>query len=252
VNEAFEDAVKDVAQAIRQTARVTVLTGAGISAASGVPTFRGAGGLWREYRPEEIATPAAFRRDPQLVWEWYDWRRQNLAACRPNEGHRVLAHWSVTIPDFTLITQNVDGLHEDAGTTNVVRLHGSIWRVRCVRHGCAAGAAREDRRVPMPELPPRCDCGALLRPDIVWFGEALEPESIERAQIAAADCDVFLTVGTSSVVYPAASLVHEARAHGAYTVEVNPEPTGASNHVDRLLRGPAEKVLVAIADRIRT
>jgi NAD-dependent deacetylase len=250
VNDAFEDALETVAEHIRRTSRVTVLTGAGVSAASGVPTFRGSGGLWREFRAEDLATPEAFRRDPRLVWEWYDWRRQTVAACRPNAAHRVLAAWSRRIPDFTLITQNVDGLHEDAGTANVVRLHGSIWRVRCARSRCEAGAARDDRRVPLPELPPRCACGDFLRPDIVWFGEALEPGSIDRAQAAAADCDVFLTVGTSAVVHPAAGLVYEARAHGAYTVEVNPEATPASSRVDLTLRGPAEDVLAVLEERL--
>jgi NAD-dependent deacetylase len=245
---ASRDSLEHLAQLFRRTPRITVLTGAGVSAASGVPTFRGAGGLWKEFRAEDLATPEAFRRDPRLVWEWYDWRRQTVAACRPNAAHRVLAEWSRRIPAFALITQNVDGLHEEAGTTDLVRLHGSIWRVRCVRASCAAGASREDRRVPLPELPPRCDCGALLRPDIVWFGEPLEPESIERAQAAAAGCDIFLTVGTSAVVYPAAGLVNEARANGAYTVEVNPEAT--PSRVDLRLRGPAEEVLVALEEQL--
>jgi NAD-dependent deacetylase len=246
----WEEAIDEVATRICRSRRVTALTGAGVSAASGVPTFRGAGGLWREFRPEDLATPSAFERDPTLVWEWYDWRRQLVARCRPSAAHRVLAAWAEGLPAFTLITQNVDGLHEAAGSTSVLRLHGSLWRVRCVRPFCASGAAHDDRRVPLPDLPPRCDCGALLRPDIVWFGEALDPEVIGRAQRAAAECDLFLTVGTSAVVYPAAGLVDHARAHGAYTVEVNPEATDASGRVDVSLRGPAEAVLAALAERI--
>ena len=159
------------------------------------------------------------------------WRRQTVAAWRPNAAHHVLAAWSRRIPDFDgLITQNVDGLHEEAGTAHVIRLHGSIWRVRCVRAGCAAGVAREDRRSRYA-IPPHCTCGALLRPDIVWFGEALDPDSIGRAQAAAVDCEVFLTVGTSAVVYPAAGLVHEAR--GQRGIHCGGEPRGDRGLVAR-------------------
>jgi NAD-dependent deacetylase len=229
---------------LRTSRKTTVLTGAGVSAASGVPTFRGTGGLWRQFRAEDLATPDAFDRDPALVWEWYDWRRRTIAACEPNPAHLVLASWSRGLPGFAVITQNVDGLHERAGTADVVRLHGSIWRVRCTRP-CRDGASRDERRTPLPHLPPRCDCGALLRPDVVWFGEALDPAIIDRAAELTA-CDLFLTIGTSSLVYPAAGLVHEASAHGAYTVEINPDITDASAHVDLSLRGPAETVLADV------
>jgi NAD-dependent deacetylase len=247
-----------LAARLRGTPRVTVLTGAGISVASGVPTFRGAAGaersgagggapalvnnaLWRNFRPEELATPQAFARDPRLVWEWYDWRRQRIAACRPNRGHDVLAAWSQRLARFMLITQNVDGLHERSATRNVVRLHGSIWKVRCVG-GCGE---RDDDRVPLPEIPPRCACGALLRPAVVWFGESLDPRILRQAD-AALDCDVFLTIGTSSVVYPAAGLAHEAKRRGAFTAEINLEPTPASELIDLAIHAPAEEVLDAI------
>jgi NAD-dependent deacetylase len=225
-------------------ARITVLTGAGVSAASGVPTFRGAGGLWKDFKPETLATPQAFARDPKLVWEWYDWRRQMIAKCEPNPAHRVLASWSKRFPNFTLITQNVDGLHERAGTRNVVRLHGSIWEVLCWS-GCAGSPPRwRDDTAPYPEIPPRCPhCGELIRPGVVWFGEALDPEIVDRAE-AAADCDVFITIGTSAIVYPAAGFIDVARRRGAYTVEINPEATPAS--VNLALRGGAETVLPAI------
>jgi NAD-dependent deacetylase len=239
-------ALDDVAARLRASRRTTVLTGAGISAASGVPTFRGAGGLWGTYRAEDLATPEAFARDPRLVWSWYDARRQNLLDCRPNAGHAVLASWASRLPGFTLLTQNVDGLHERAGTTGAVRLHGSIWHVRCVR-GCSP--PREERRAPLPEIPPRCACGALLRPDVVWFGEMLDPGVLRRADAATA-CDVFVTAGTSSIVHPAAGLVAEARARGAFTIEINPEETGASAYVDRCLRGPAETVLPELDSRL--
>lgn len=221
---------------------MTVLTGAGVSAASGVPTFRGPDGLWRSFRGEDLATPGAFRRDPRMVWEWYDWRRQRIAACKPNPAHDVLARWSQRSPSLTLVTQNVDGLHERAGTVRVVRLHGSIWHLRCARP-CAEGGTRRDGRVPLPELPPRCTCGDYLRPDVIWFGEALDPTVVEQAAEATARCDLFVTIGTSALVYPAAGFIHSARAAGAMVVEINPEATGASDVVDLVVRRPAETAL---------
>jgi NAD-dependent deacetylase len=225
---------------------VTVLTGAGVSAASGIPTFRGADGLWNRLRVEELATPQAFARDPQKVWEWYDWRRQLIAASRPNPAHHVLADWSLRFAEFTLITQNVDGLHERAGAADVLRLHGSIWDVGCWR-GCAAAAHRwRDETTPFPTLPPPCPhCGGPLRPGVVWFGEMLDPEVMD-ASLAATDCDVFLTIGTSALVYPAAGLVEHARRRGALTIEVNPDATPAWPVVDVALPEMAESALPAI------
>ncbi len=239
------DALVEVARHLRGASRITAMTGAGVSAASGVPTFRGPGGLWRQYRPEELATPQAFARDPKLVWEWYDWRRQRIAGCQPNAAHAVLARWSQR-PGFTLITQNVDGLHERAGAREVIRFHGSIWEVRC-RDGCPSSpAAWRDETVPFPVLPPPCPhCGGLVRPGVVWFGEGIDPDVLARC-LAAAACDVFLTIGTSAVVYPAASLVHDAKAQGAFTVEVNLESTPASDTLDLALHGPAEEILPEI------
>jgi NAD-dependent deacetylase len=226
--------------------RLTVLTGAGISAASGVPTFRGPDGLWRRYRPEDLATPEAFARDPQLVWEWYNWRRERIAACSPNAAHTVLAAWSRKLPQFTLITQNVDGLHERAGTDHVIRFHGHIWDLKCSA-SCGAPGWRDDR-VPISPLPPRCHaCGGLARPDVVWFGEGIDSEVLDRSQ-RAARCDVFLVVGTASLVYPAAGLTRLAATHGACTVEINPDATEASAHVDYSIRGRAEDVLTRIQE----
>ncbi len=229
---------------------MSVLTGAGVSAASGVPTFRGADGLWKERRALDLATPEAFAREPRVVWEWYDWRRQAIAACAPNAAHRVLAAWSRRLPGFTLITQNVDGLHERAGTADTLRLHGSIWEVSCWRR-CAASPPRwRDDTVPFPDLPPACPhCGGPVRPGVVWFGEPLDPDVLDLAD-AAARCDVFLTVGTSAVVYPAAGFVELARDRGALTVEINPEATPASGAVDVVLRGPAEQVLVELEAQV--
>ena len=223
--------------------RITVVSGSGVSAASGVPTFRGENGLWRTYRPEELATPAAFRRDPRLVWEWYDWRRGIIAGCEPNSAHRAIAAWSRR-PGFTLVTQNVDGLHERAGTINVLRYHGSIWDLQC--WGDCGQADWEDRRVPLPELPPRCPaCGALARPGVVWFGEPID-SAIAAAAEGATACDLFLSIGTSSVVYPAAALLGLARRHGATTVEINPEATPSTSLVDVVIPMPAELALASM------
>ena len=233
-----------LAALLKEKRRVTVLTGAGVSAASGVPTFRGSGGLWRSFDPMTLATPQAFAKDPQLVWEWYDWRRQLIAAAQPNPAHHVIAEWSRTRPDFTLITQNVDGLHERAGTERVLRLHGSIWEVRCT--GTCRSGPHVDERAPLPpdDLPPRCaGCGALLRPGVVWFGESLDPAIVAAASRATEQCEVFITIGTSAAVYPAAGFIHEARANGATVAEINPDATEASGVVDISIRGKAEEVL---------
>jgi NAD-dependent deacetylase len=245
-----DEALRRVATALADARAIVVLTGAGMSAASGVPTFRGAGGLWRTFRAEDLATPAAFARDPALVWEWYDWRRQQIAACAPNAGHEVLARWSAARDAMRVITQNVDGLHERAGTRHVRRLHGSIWRLRCVR-GCPAGGSREVLEVPLAPLPPRCECGAVLRPDVVWFGESLDPAVLDAAVHDAQRADVFLTVGTSSQVYPAAGLVPLAHAAGALVVEINPEPAASADAVDVRLTMGADQALVALDDLLR-
>lgn len=233
------DSLRQIARRLGDARRVTVLTGAGVSAASGIPTFRGPGGLWKSHRPEDLATPEAFSADPKLVWEWYDWRRRKVAPCRPNRGHEVLAAWSNRFPEFTLVTQNVDGLHERAGTANVVRYHGSIWQVRCLEN---CRPPWEDRRVPMPEIPPRCECGALVRPGVVWFGEAI-PEEAVVASSRATNCDLFFSIGTSAAVYPAAGLIQAAARQGATTVEINPESTLFSALADYSIRQGSEVAL---------
>ena len=237
----------DLADRLRKATRVTALTGAGVSAASGIPTFRGADGLWKKVRAETLATPEAFERDPKLVWEWYDWRRQMITGAAPNDAHHVLARWTRERPGFTLITQNVDGLHERAGAERLIRLHGSIWHVRCWRE-CAAGRADWlDPTVPQPRLPPTCPhCGAIVRPGVVWFGEPLDASVIAAASRAAAACEIFLTIGTSSVVYPAAGLIYHAKRHGAFTAEINPDVTEASGTVDLAIRGRAEQTLLEL------
>jgi NAD-dependent deacetylase len=233
-------ALQKAAGLLRRARRVAVLTGAGISAESGLATFRGAGGLWEGQRFEDVATPSAFRRDPAQVWRFYNARRAALGTAQPNAGHHALVRLEVRLGEgFTLITQNVDGLHRAAGSRNLLELHGNLRRVRCTR--CPAV---EDRGMEaLEELPHCAACGHLLRPDIVWFEEAL-PEDVWVAAAAAAQaCDCFLVVGTSAVVYPAASLVPLAQEHGAGVVEVNLERSAASGHADVSLFGPSGQVL---------
>ncbi len=218
---------------------VAVLTGAGISAESGLPTFRGPGGLWRNHRPEQLATPQAFARDPQMVWEWYDWRRSVHAGAQPNAGHLALAELERAKSEFLLITQNVDSLHERAGSLQIVHLHGSLWRVRCL--GC--GAEQPNEQVPLSPLPPRCACGGMQRPAVVWFGEPLPERELNASLNAARHVEVFLVVGTSSLVYPAAALPQVALESGASVIEVNPEPTDLTPSAHVSLRGPAGEIL---------
>ncbi len=219
--------------------RVAVLTGAGISAESGIPTFRGAGGLWRQYRAEDLATPEAFARNPHLVWEWYDWRRCLIAQAQPNPGHMALAGLEARKPSFTLITQNVDGLHDRAGSRNILKVHGDIWHVRCT----ACDRQHKDERVPLPELPPKCDCGGSLRPGVVWFGEPLPADVWRDAERAARSAEVLLVVGTSAVVYPAVGLIWQAKSSGAKVIEINLEETELSSQVDCSLRGKSGELL---------
>ena len=223
-----------------QTGQIVAFTGAGISAESRVPTFRGTDGLWRNYSPERLATAEAFWEDPHLVWEWYDWLRGLIHAAQPNPGHLALAELQRREPDrFTLVTQNMDGLHELAGSHDVVKLHGDIWILRCTQ----CGREGRNRQVPLDLLPPLCRCGGLLRPAIVWFGEMLPEDQWERAVHAAQNADTFITVGTSALVYPAAGLVQVARRSGARVAIVNPDPTPADELAEWILRGPAGEVL---------
>jgi NAD-dependent deacetylase len=234
------DSLKGVISALRDAGRVVALTGSGISAESGVPTFREAqSGLWEHYDPQELATPEAFARDPHLVWEWYEWRRNLVAKAEPNPGHRALAELERQIPGFTLVTQNVDGLHERAGSRNVIELHGNILRSKC---------SLEDKVVQPEEhddsVPPRCArCGAFLRPDVVWFGEMLPAGALEAASEVARGCELFLSIGTFSLVYPAAALPYEALENGAVLAEINLNETLLSRHADYSLRGPAGEIL---------
>ena len=229
--------------------RVAVLTGAGVSAESGVPTFRDPGGLWQQFRPEELANVDAFLANPVLVQGWYRHRREVVDGCAPNAGHRALAELEAAVVarggGFLLATQNVDGLHVRAGSERVVELHGSLARSHCA--GCRRPATRAETDAAADGEPARCPgCGGLVRPDVVWFGEALDPADLDAASEAAAAADVFLSVGTSSVVYPAASLPLVARAHGAYVAEVNPEPSELAGALDEQIPARAGEVLPAL------
>jgi NAD-dependent deacetylase len=232
--------------AIAGAESVVALTGAGVSAESGLATFRGPEGLWEGRDPMELATPEAFRADPVAVWRFYDWRREQAAKARPNPAHTALAALERATSEFTLITQNVDGLHERAGSRNVLRLHGSLWLLRCT----ADGREREDRRAslaPDEDLPPRCECGAALRPGVVWFGEALDIAVLARAESSVRAARLMIVAGTSGLVYPAAALPGVARASGAYVVEINPEATPLTPQVDEHIAAPAGQVLPLLA-----
>lgn len=236
----MDDGFEKARAVLAAAKRITVLTGAGISAESGIPTFRAAmSGLWSQFRPEDLATPEAFATDPKTVWEWYAWRRELVAKVAPNAGHRALAGLERRAPGFTLITQNVDGLHTRAGSGTVIELHGNIMVDRCFAEGCVLTPADE-----IPGTPPLCArCGAPVRPGVVWFGEALPPQAFDDAVAAAQSCDVFLSVGTSNVVEPAASLPFTALDAGATVIEVNPERTPLTARATIVLAGAAGAVL---------
>jgi NAD-dependent deacetylase len=229
----------DLISALRSSSRTFVLTGSGVSAESGVPTFREAQtGLWERFDPQELATPEAFERDPQLVWDWYAWRRKLVAQSAPNPGHLAIAEMQDLVQNFSLVTQNVDGLHQQAGSRDMIELHGNIRRTRCSVEGVEVEEYEESGS------PPVCpSCGAPLRPDVVWFGEMLPPGVLDAASEAARGADLFLSVGTSSLVYPAAALPYEALESGATLLEINPGETPLTPRADYALRGPAGDVL---------
>jgi NAD-dependent protein deacetylase/lipoamidase len=242
--------ITELAAALAGARSLCVLTGAGVSAESGIPTFRGPDGLWRNFRIDDLATPEAFSRNPQLVWEWYAWRREIMHQSQPNPAHYALAEIEdqfLTRPgaQFTLVTQNVDGLHERAGSRRVLRLHGNIWGLRCA----TCGAEREDHSVPLDPFPPRCASNHMMRPAVVWFGEALPEDALRPAIEAAARSDLFLVVGTSALVYPAASLPLIAKEKGARLIEVNPERTPLSEIADAVLTGKAGDILGALRQK---
>ncbi len=230
----------DLIRVLASATRVVALTGAGVSQESGLRTFRDAqSGLWAQYKPEDLASPEAFARDPKLIWDWYAWRREAIKGVRPNPGHYALVEMEKRIPDFTLITQNVDGLHRFAGSQNVLELHGNIQRVRCSVCGAFTETWGDDT-----EAVPTCTvCSGMLRPDVVWFGESLPRDVLEAAVIASRDCQVYFSIGTSGVVQPAASLAHAARNNGSIVVEINAEPTPLTPKVDFAFHGKSGEIL---------
>ena len=232
---------------LRKAERVVALTGAGVSQESGLRTFRDAQtGLWSQYKPTDLASPEAYERDPKLVWDWYAWRREAIKGVRPNPGHYALVNMAQHIPDFILITQNVDGLHRMAGSQRVIELHGNLQRVRC----SSCGQQAEDWENAEDDVP-RCNvCGGLLRPDVVWFGEAVPRAELETAVEAARTCHVFFSVGTSGVVQPAASLAFAAHNKGAVVVEINAEPTPLTPKVDFALHGKSGEILPALVEAV--
>lgn len=253
MNTAFPEALQEVRQWLQEAAHIAMLTGAGMSAESGVPTFRDAHtGLWANFRAEDLATEEAFRRDPQRVWDWYAERRENMRDVQPNAGHVAVAEFQQRHPGrLTVATQNVDGLHQKAGSTEVLALHGNIFEdqwldpcalVRRPQDACSVLHAE-------PGRPPRClQCGNLLRPAVVWFGEMLPADAMAAAERSAARCDVMLVVGTAGAVYPAAGLAHQARAAGARVVIVNPHPSELDDVADRVLAGTSARLLPPLLD----
>lgn len=221
--------------------RCVVLTGSGVSAESGIPTFRGEKGLWKNYRPEELATPHAFKKNPQMVWEWYNWRREIIGKAEPNPAHYTIAEMERFFQDFILITQNIDGLHQKAGSEGILELHGNIWRNKCFRCGKQFGMVDSEKVK-------QCECGGYIRPDVVWFGEGLEREVLEKSFSKSREADLCFVIGTSGFVQPAASLPNVAKEGGAYIVEINIEKTPVSTIADEFISGKASEVMGEIKD----
>lgn len=241
------------AEILARAQRVVVSSGAGMSKESGIPTFRDAmEGLWANFDLQELATEQGFRRDPRRVWSWYAWRRQRIAEARPNAGHFAVAEMAAVIPSLVVVTQNVDGLHTDAGSADIIEVHGSIRRVKCLDRGHLFSGELPSYEDGEEQEPPACPvCGSPLRPDVVWFGEMLPPAAVERAWSLAGRCDAMLLIGTSGTVWPAAELPLVARRSGARIIEVNPTPSELTHAADVFLQGPAGQVLPTLLDEIR-
>ena len=236
----MEDKIKEAKAIIDNASSITVLTGAGISAESGIPTFRGEDGLWRKFRSEELATQEAFQRDPKLVWEWYDWRRGLVKEAMPNPGHYALVNLENEKTNFTLVTQNIDGLHQLTGNRNIIEMHGNLWQIRCT----SCGVVEENHDVPLKEIHPKCkNCDALGRPNVVWFGEMIPMSIIDNILIAIDKCQVMLIVGTSGLVEPAASMGLIAKHTGKTVIEVNLETTPNSSLYDISILGKSGEIL---------
>ena len=236
----LEEKIAQAREIIDNASNIVVLTGAGISAESGVPTFRGQEGLWQNYRPEELATPEAFWKDPKLVWEWYDWRRNAVKDAKPNPGHYALAELENSVQNLTLVTQNIDGLHQMAGSSNITEMHGNLWQIRCTK----CGEIEQNFDVPLRELPPKCKkCGDIGRPNVVWFGEMIEMSLIDNVLRAIEECQVMLIIGTSGVVEPAASMGLVAKQTNKPVIEINLEETPSAGLYDIVIREKSGEVL---------
>lgn len=231
---------------IKKYKSIAALTGAGVSAESGVPTFRGEEGLWKKFRPEELANMDAFMSNPQLVWEWYNYRKKLISEVKPNPGHYALAEIEKKVKDFTLITQNVDDLHRKAGSGSILELHGNIMRSKCLDCGSMVDSLDTLKKGELP----RCSCGGLLRPNVVWFGEMLPQDVIGKAFNATQECELFLSIGTSAVVQPAASLPLMAKRNDSFVIEINKEPTVISDTVDVFIQGQSGEVLPELVEKI--
>jgi len=235
----YSDLLAAAIDRLNITKFLLIITGAGISAESGIPTFRGKDGLWQNYSAEELATPWAFERTPEIVWKWYDWRRGIIGNAEPNPGHIAIKNMESMFPNFFLITQNVDGLHGRTGIKNMIEIHGNLWRVRCT----SEGKTRMLMDVPLKTIPPRCDCGAILRPDVVWFGESIPTAWLEKSFKVMELCDTLIVAGTSGIVYPVASFPQTVKSNGGFVIEVNIEPTPISSLADISLYGKSGEIL---------
>ncbi len=246
----MEEKIFKIAEKIRNAKKITVLTGAGISKASGIPTFRGKDGLWSKYSPSELATYQAFTKNPKLVWQWYNYRRQIIKSAKPNAAHHAISELEQIFKyNFTLITQNIDSLHIQAGNKNILELHGNIFETKCL---ICERIYFDDTIYEDDELPPKCKfCDGKVRPNVVWFGENLDRDILDQAMAASAQCDVFLCIGTSGVVQPAASLPKIASDIRAFVVEINTEYSGISIYSDETLIGKAEEILPQIVDLVK-
>lgn len=239
----MDDKIVDARKLIADMPNITVLTGAGISAESGIPTFRGEDGLWKNFRPEDIATPQAFLNDPKLVWDWYEWRRKIIKEAKPNAGHFALVELEKQLSNFTLITQNIDGLHRISGSISITELHGNLWQVRCTM----CGLIEQNYEVPLRELPPNCrQCKSIARPNVVWFGEIIPMSIIDKCLIAIESCQIILIIGTSGVVEPAASMGLIAKQTGKTVIEINLDVTPNSGLYDLSIRGKSGDILPLI------
>jgi len=241
------DDINRAVKRLAETKFLLVVTGAGISNESGIPTFRGNDGLWKHYRAEELATPWAFERDPETVWRWYDWRRGIIGKAEPNPGHIAIKELEDKLEHFLLITQNVDGLHGRSGVRKMVEIHGNLWRVRCMKEGTTSMLMD----VPLSEIPPRCKCGALLRPDVVWFGESIPTLALEQSFRALEMCDTLIVAGTSGAVYPVASFPETVKSNGGFVIEINTEATPVSSIADISLCGRSGEILPALVEAIQ-